>query len=590
MDNLYSFNDFLRLTDKLGDYSFPMLIFLIKAFLILFIFISIILFIYDRYIQRNNQLLINYPLIGRMRYVFYALRDPMRQYFGDEKFYESFDKVKWVYDSAERKTAYTSFSPGQPQKSARLSIKNANCVLNTEDVSNEFKVVFGETCKKPFTTSSVFGRSAMSDGAISPEGTRAFSKGAYMGKFPINTGEGSLTSNFLYTHKYCDSNKHYMDVYEGTFFAKTVYKILNILLNQAISEKVYRHMIIDAKDAESYLFDHELLVCYRVNWNADLNAFPTEVPSDIPDIIFQMGSGLYGVRHKDGSFDEKRYQKTMSFARMTEIKMAQGAKQTGGKLLASKVSEAIAYYRGVEPFKDLFSPNQFPFAHNLEELFDFIGKLKQLSEKPVGVKIVISSRKSFEEYAQLIQKRLKENSSAYPDFITIDGGDGGSGAAPLEMMMTVGMNISKALYIADTTLSKLGIRDKIRLIASEKVLTPDDAILLFGLGADYIAIARAFMMSAGCIRARECSGAHGRACPVGLATQDEKKRASFLVEKKAKNIASYHTQLIYGIRNLLAIMGINHIQKLNKNHLIFKDPKGKTYMNINKYFEESLIE
>ena len=580
----------VHFTNKVGEFHFPILIFLLQAFVVVFVVISIILFVYDRYIQRENQLLINYPLIGRLRYFFYALRDPMRQYFGDEKFYESFDKVKWVYDSAERKSAYASFSPGQPQKSARISIKNANCVLNTEDVSSDFSVTFGESSPNPFKTKSVFGRSAMSDGAISPEGTRAFSKGAYLGKFPINTGEGSLTSNFLYTHKYNEKDKKYLDVKEGTFFAKSVYKLIKFILNQVVAEKVYRHMIIHTKDAESYLFDCSKFVCYRINWKAPLSDFPHAVPADIPDIIFQMGSGLYGVRHSDGTFDEDRYKKTMSFTKMTEIKMAQGAKQTGGKLLASKVSEAIAYYRGVEPHKNLFSPNQFPFAHNLEELFDFLGRLKELSQKPVGVKIVISSQEAFAEYANLIKKRLDEGSNAYPDFITIDGGDGGSGAAPLEMMMTVGMIIAKALFIADTTLKRVGVREKVKLIASEKVLTPDDAIVLFGIGADYVAIARAFMMSAGCIRARECSGAHGRACPVGLATQDENKRASFLVEKKAINVASYHAQMLSGIRGLLAVIGIDNLSKLSKKHLIFKDHTGKTYMNVDRYFEESLVD
>ena len=270
--------------------------------------------------------------------------------------------------------------------------------------------------------------------------------------------------------------------------------------------------------------------------------------------------------------------------------MAQGAKQTGGKLLASKVSEEIAYYRGVEAHKNLFSPNQFPFAHNLEELFDFIGRLKKLSQKPVGVKIVISSQEAFDAYAKLIKERLDAGSDAYPDFITIDGGDGGSGAAPLEMMMTVGMTISKALFIAQSALLREGVREKVKLIASEKVLTPDDAIVLFGLGADYVAIARAFMMSAGCIRARECSGAHGRACPVGLATQDKKKRASFLVEKKARNIASYHGQMLSGIRGLLAVMGLDSLQKLSKENLIFKDNTGKTYMDVECYFKEALVD
>ncbi|WP_297441645.1 FMN-binding glutamate synthase family protein [Sulfurimonas sp.] len=580
----------LNFTHEIGEMHFPILMFMLKALFFLFVVISIVLFIYDKYIQRDNQLLINYPLIGRMRYVFYALRDPMRQYFGDEKFYESFDKVKWVYDSAERKSAYASFSPGQPQKSASLSIKNANCVLNTSDVSDDFSVTFGESSAQPFTTRSVFGRSAMSDGAISPEGTRAFSKGAYLGEFPINTGEGSLTSNFLYTHKYNPKHNCYLEVKRGTAFAKTVYKLVKFIINPAVAEKVYRHMVIHANDDETYLFDKDALVCYRVNWQAPLESFPNKVPSDIPDIIFQMGSGLYGVRDEEGKFCETRYQKTMRFAKMTEIKMAQGAKQTGGKLLASKVSEAIAYYRGVEPHKDLFSPNQFPFAHNLEELFDFMGRLKELSQKPVGVKIVISSEAAFEEYAQLIKQRLQEGSTAYPDFITVDGGDGGSGAAPLEMMMSVGMTISKALFIADSHLRKVGVREKVKLIASEKVLTPDDAIVLFGLGADYVAIARAFMMSAGCIRARECSGAHGRSCPVGLATQDKAKRASFLIEKKARNIASYHKQLLGGVKNLLAIMAVDHISKMNKNNLIFKDHTGKTYMNVEHYFEESIVD
>jgi len=579
----------LKFTHEIGEINFPILMFLLKASFILFVVASVVVFIYDRYIQRENQLLINYPLIGRMRYVFYALRDPMRQYFGDEKFYESFDKVKWVYDAAERKSAYTSFSPGQPQKSARLGIKNANCVLNTKDVSDDFSVTFGEDSPKPFTTKSILGRSAMSDGAISPEGTRAFTKGAYLGKFPINTGEGSLTSNFFYTHKYTRECK-FFQVQEGTFFAKNVYKLVKFLTNAATAQSVYKHMVVTTAAPDSYLFDKTELVFYRVNWDAPMATFPKNVPDDMPDIIFQMGSGLYGVRDTEGNFCEERYQKTMRFCKMTEIKMAQGAKQTGGKLLASKVSEEIAYYRGVEPNKDLFSPNQFPFAHSIEELFDFIGRLKELSQKPVGVKIVISSQESFDEYATLVKKRIDADSNAYPDFITIDGGDGGSGAAPLEMMMSVGMTITKALYIADSGLKRVGVREKLKLIASEKVLTPDDAIVLFGLGADYVAIARAFMMSAGCIRARECSGAHGRACPVGLATQDKQKRASFLIEKKANNIASYHEQLLSGIRNLLAIMGLNHISKLGQEHLIFRDTTGKTYMNVAHYFKEAVLD
>ncbi|MFT7860530.1 MAG: FMN-binding glutamate synthase family protein [Sulfurimonas sp.] len=562
----------IAFTQKIGSVQFPILMFLLKAFLVLFIIISIVIFIYDRYIQRENQLLINYPLLGRLRYIFYALRDPMRQYFGDEKFFDSFDKVKWVYNSAEGKSAYVSFSPSQPPIDKGLRIKNANCVLNMENVSERFSVEFGKQLKYPFVTSSIFGRSAMSDGAISPEGTRAFAKGAYLGGFPINTGEGGLTSNFLYTHKFKRDCKIY-DTFEGSFFAKSVYRFMKLCTNGALAQKVYKHMVVDSKAPDSFLFDKEELVFYRVNWDVDLELFPSEVPDDIPDIIFQMGSGLYGVRDQNGDFSEERYKKAMRFCRMTEIKIAQGAKQTGGKLLAPKVSEEIAYYRGVKAHEDLFSPNQFPFAHTIEELFVFAGRLKKLSEKPVGIKIVLSNKEGFEEYAALLKEKIENSSEDYPDFITIDGGYGGSGTAPLEMMMRVGMGIHEAIEIADLTLKEYGVRDRVKLIASEKVLTPDDGAVLFALGADYVAIARAFMMSAGCIRARECSGANGRACPVGLATQDKKKRASFLVEKKAQNIANYHAQLLHGLRSLLAIIGLDTLEKLDKSCLSFKDIK-----------------
>ena len=559
----------MNFTHKIGDFHFPILMFLFQASFVLLLVISFILFIYDKYIQRENQLLINYPLIGRLRYLFYALRDPMRQYFGDEKFYDLFDKVKWVYNSAEGKSAYSSFSPSSNITHPHYGFKNANCVLNIEDVENDFSLTFGKNMEYPFISHSIFGRSAMSDGAISPEGTRAFAKGAYLGKFPINTGEGGLTSNFLYTHKYTRACK-FFETFEGTFFAKGIYKIVQLFSNEAIARGVYRHMVVQGLAPESYLFDKELQVFYRVNWDAPLDSFPKSVPDDIPDIIFQMGSGLYGVRDEQGKFCPRRYEKIMRFCRMTEIKIAQGAKQTGGKLLGAKVSEEIAYYRGVEAHKDLFSPNRFPYAHTLEELFDFVGELKQISQKPVGVKLVISSSEQFEEYAKLIAKRVEENSFAYPDFLTIDGGDGGSGAAPLEMMLRVGYGIEEAVEIAHTALQKYGVREELKLIASEKVLTPDDAVVLFALGADFVAIARAFMLSAGCIRARECSGANGRACPVGLATQDAKKRASFLVEKKAKNIANYHTQMLHGVRSLLAIMGIKNIKEINKSFLMHK--------------------
>ena len=541
----------------------------------LFVILVIILLsvaIYDRYIQRKNQLLINYPLVGRMRYFFYLLRGPMRQYFGDETYYDSFEKLQWIDRVSHDKSPYLSFSATKPYANQKILFKHANFVNELDEVQEKFSVFFGKERRHPFESASIIGRSAISDGAISPEGTRAFAKGAYRGNFPINTGEGGLTSNFLSTLHCTDCSRDYLEIKKGTIFARSVYYIMCWITNREIALRLYRKMVVRQKDRGTFIFDSDTLVFFRIDWNTPLEHFPAEVPNGVPDIIFQMGSGLYGVRDGEGSFDEGRYAKVISFCRMTEVKLAQGAKQTGGKLLASKVSDDIAYYRGVNAHEDLFSPNRFPYAKDMEMLLDFVEKLQNISGKPVGFKIVISSEASFEKYAKALKERL-DSGRALPDFVTIDGGDGGSATAPLEMMSKIGLPIRESLTIATEVFERYELRDRIRIIASEKVLTPDDAIELLCYGADFVNIARGFMIAAGCIRARECSGANGRHCPVGLATMDEGKRSKYLVNQKSKNIAHYHQALVQGIRSLLAVMGKKHVSQLSKADLIPQDER-----------------
>ena len=408
----------------------------------------------------------------------------------------------------------------------------------------------------------------MSDGAISPEGTRAFSIGAFKGDFPINTGEGGLTSNFLANLNIGDCNcTDYLEVKKGTIFAKSVYRVLKFFTNKEVSQRVYRKMVVRTKERGTFIFDNIRLQYFRINWDKDLKYFPEEVPGSVPDITFQMGSGLYGVRDKNAHFDAMRYQKVMSFCRMTEVKLAQGAKQTGGKLLAAKVSDDIAYYRGIPAHEDLISPNRFPYATDMETFFDFISKLQGLSNKPVGFKIVISTRDAFEMYAIALKKR-KEEGKSIADFLTIDGGDGGSATAPLEMMSKIGLPIREALTIVTEVLNEYGLSKDVKIIAAEKVLTPDDVVELLCYGADFINIARGFMISAGCIRARECSGAGGKNCPVGLATMDEGKRSKYLVLQKAKYVANYHNELIHGVRSLMSIMGKTKVAELSKDDLM----------------------
>jgi glutamate synthase domain-containing protein 2 len=544
------------------------------------------LYIYDRYVQRRSSLLINYPVIGRLRYFFEILREPMRQYFGTETFYESRDKVDWVYKAAKDVPNFMSFSISQPFGDARFILKHSNYVLNTNEVSGDFFVPFGQETGAPFVSRSVIARSAMSDGALSPEATRAFVMGAAKAGFPINTGEGGLTSNYFVTHD-IEHTHAYLTIIRGNLLQKALYRIVDFFFNTALAIRLYRKLLLPKKAKETYIMDKKRLAFYRPDWDAPLSVFPGTVPADMPDIILQIGSGLYGVRDASGTFDPQRYQKAMRFCRMTEIKIAQGAKQTGGKIVGSKVTDDIAYYRGVPEGKDLISPNRFPYAENFDALMDFAGKLKTLSDKPVGIKIVISDSGAVDELAEGIRRRRDEGRPVV-DFITLDSGEGGSATAPLEMMESVGLNLENSLYLLDTALRTHGVRDAVRIIGGGKILTPDDAVIMLSLGADMVAIARGFMMSGGCIRARQCAGTGKHICPVGMATQDKKKRASYLVVKKSEHIAAYHKNMLKGIAGLLAIMGLKEVGMLTKKNLAYRNKTGELYFDIEKYFHHKL--
>ncbi len=543
-------------------------------------------YLYDRFVQREHTLLINYPLIGRFRYFFEAVREPFRQYFGNEDVFDSRDKIEWVYKAARNKSTFISFSPSDPQRNPKFMLKHAFAPLNDHEVSNDFSLVFGEHLPSPFMAKSIILRSAMSDGAISPEGTQAFTIGAFRGQFPINTGEGGLTTNFLVTHRSYGSN--YMQIVALREWQILFFQLLRTLFNTAFAISVLKPLTLERGMEDTYNFDRTKMCFYRINWDAPLDQFPAQVPDDLADIILQIGSGLYGVRNKEGDFDPIRYQKSMRFCKMTEIKLAQGAKQTGGKLTANKVTDAIAWYRGVKPRQNLYSPNRFPYARSVTELFDFIEKLQKLSGKPVGFKTIISDKEGFVPIAAELKKRLAQN-RPIPDFITIDGGEGGSATAPVELMERVGLGIKDAIYLADEILKEQGVREHIRLIASGKALTPDNVVILLALGADMVGIARGFMMSAGCIRAKVCSGAGKHQCPIGLATQDKTKRKAYIVHKYASMVQNYQNNLLKNIKTILAVMGLQNIHKLHKKHLLLVDENGYIHNDVKRYLDKKYL-
>ena len=282
------------------------------------------------------------------------------------------------------------------------------------------------------------------------------------------------------------------------------------------------------------------------------------------DIIFQIGPGLFGVRDKDGNFSDEQFLKTANHkeVKAVEIKLAQGAKTRGGHMEGNKVTEEIAKIRNIEPYKTVNSPNRFDFIDSPEDLLQFVDKLRQLGQKPVGFKIVVSK---VEEIEALVQSMVDMN--IYPDFITIDGGEGGTGATFQELQDGVGLPLFTALPIVSGMLEQHQIRDKMKIFASGKLITPDKVAIALGLGADLVNIARGMMISVGCIMSQQC---HLNTCPVGVATTDPKKEKALIVDEKQYRVTNYITSLHEGLFNIAAAVGVKSPNEITSDHIVIK--------------------
>ncbi len=284
-----------------------------------------------------------------------------------------------------------------------------------------------------------------------------------------------------------------------------------------------------------------------------------------PDIIMQIGPGLFGVREPSGEFswEEFKRKSDMEQVKAFELKLAQGAKTRGGHVEGEKVTEEIAKIRLVEPGQTINSPNRFYEFDNPASLFDFIEKLRDVGGKPVGMKIVVGDLDALEEMV----KTMKDTGKG-PDFITIDGGEGGTGATYQELADAVGLPINAALPVVDEILTEYGIRDRVKLIASGKLITPDKIAIALAMGADLVNIARGFMMSVGCIMAQVC---HTNECPVGVATTDQKLQEGLIIEEKQYRVANYVISLREGLFNLAAAAGLDSPVKFKRKHIVHKD-------------------
>ncbi len=305
------------------------------------------------------------------------------------------------------------------------------------------------------------------------------------------------------------------------------------------------------------------------------------------DLIYQLGTGYFGARAEDGNFDPEKFKKTIASAnvKMVEIKLSQGAKPGhGGILPAGKNTPEIAAIRGVQPGVAVHSPPYHKAFHDPRGLLQFVRQLRELSDGlPVGFKLCIGHRSEFMAICKaMIETGIK------PDYVAIDGGEGGTGAAPIEFSNNVGMPFREALAFVHDILVGFNLRKEVKIIASGKIITGFHMFRAMALGADACYSARAMMLALGCIQALECNT---NKCPTGVATQDPELVAGLVVKDKKQRVASFHRETVQGFIELLAAAGLDSVDQITRHHVLRRVSMHKVekFSEIHPYLEPGCL-
>ncbi|MDJ0938867.1 MAG: FMN-binding glutamate synthase family protein [Woeseiaceae bacterium] len=291
------------------------------------------------------------------------------------------------------------------------------------------------------------------------------------------------------------------------------------------------------------------------------------------DIVYQIGTAKYGVRDQNGdlSDDKLRELGDIEQVRMIELKLSQGAKPgKGGILPGAKVTAEISKIRGIPEGEDSISPNRHPDIDSAEDLLDMINRVRDVSGLPVGFKSVVGAYGWLEELFELINERGIESA---PDFITVDSGDGGTGAAPMSLIDNVGLPIKESLPLVVDLLNKHGLKDRIKVIASGKLINPSDAAVALCMGADFINSARGFMFALGCIQALQCNK---NTCPTGITTHDKRKQRGLVPEDKAERVARYSKTMRKEIGTIAHSCGVPEPHRLKRMHCRIVQDDGRS--------------
>jgi len=289
------------------------------------------------------------------------------------------------------------------------------------------------------------------------------------------------------------------------------------------------------------------------------------------DVIMQIGTAKYGVRDGQGNLSTDRLLELSRVVKAFEIKLSQGAKPgKGGVLPGRKVTPEIAHIRGIAEGRDSISPNRHRDISNMSELLERIAWLRDLTGKPIGVKTAVGGWRFMNEMAEIVHRRGLEFA---PDFLAIDGGEGGSGAAPQALADHMGLSIEEALPRVVDALLETGLRSRVRVVASGKLVTSAKAAWALCVGADFVNTARGFMFSLGCIQALRC---HQNTCPTGVTTHNKRLQRALVVEEKYLRVANYATNMNKEIDMIAHSCGVRHARELRREHVRIVQASGQS--------------
>lgn len=442
--------------------------------------------------QTRHAIRRNYPIIGNLRFLFEFIRPEIRQYFMES------DEQQLPFSRADRSLVYQRAKQQQDKQpfGTQLDLYSSgyewinHSMAPSHITDSDFRItVGGPDCTQPYSL-SVFNISAMSFGALSANAIMALNRGAVLGNFTHDTGEGGIS--------------RYHTKYGG-------------------------------------------------------------------DLTWNIGSGYFGCRDEQGNFSPERFAERaqQDNVKMIEIKLSQGAKPgQGGILPAAKVTPEIAAARDVPVWQDCSSPSQHSAFSNPIELLEFVAQLRELSGgKPVGFKLTIGHPW---EWFAIAKAMLKTNIT--PDFIVVDGAEGGTGAAPVEFMNHVGVPLAEGLRLVHNTLVGIGLREQIKIGASGKIISAFNMARIMALGADWCNSARGFMFAIGCIQALAC---HTGKCPTGVTTQDPLRQKALVVSDKSLRVASFHNNTLKALAELLCAAGLHHPSDLRPHHIARRITNGE---------------